>query len=146
VLDDTVQVLSSHLTDTEVIVVEAAAQALRQLYLRGAIDSKVLDNTAFETASQLKSQDWLHRWAACVCLGALGPTALPYMQDLQARASDEDENAFVHDAAKQSLNRLAILQRSEHFQDRSLDRMHAAQSLVGYSFSPPEPPHGSVRA
>jgi len=26
-------------------------------------------------------------------------------QDLQARASDEDENAFVHDAAKQSLNR-----------------------------------------
>lgn len=33
------------------------------------------------------------------------PMLAALSQDLQARVADEDENAFVHDAAKQSLNR-----------------------------------------
>eukprot|EP00913_Durusdinium_trenchii_P014110 g13244.t1 len=87
-IEETVQVLSKHLTDTEVIVVEAAAEALRRLRDSGAIAGKVLEDEAKEGASRLLSSEWLSRWAACVCLGALGSAALPYIQDRLSGAPD----------------------------------------------------------
>ncbi|CAJ1359750.1 unnamed protein product, partial [Effrenium voratum] len=103
--EDTVAVLSSQFTDSEGIVVEAAAEAMCSLHLWGAIETKVLDEEARKTAQRLGDENWLTRWASCVCLGALGVAALPYIQDLQDRFEDEDENGFVHDAARMSLNR-----------------------------------------
>lgn len=131
-IEETVQVLSKHLTDTEVIVVEAAAEALRRLRDSGAIAGKVLEDEAKEGASRLLSSEWLSRWAACVCLGALGSAALPYIQDLQARMQDEDENRIVHDAAKVSLNRLQVVQRHENIFDRSLERLQTHVPSIAY--------------
>lgn len=124
---DTISVLSSHLTDTEVIVVEAAAEALCNLQMMNAIDLKVVEDQARETSKRLYHADWLTRWAACICLGALGAAAHPYLQELKERVNDEDENRVVHDAAKMSLARLQALQRSE----RSLDRVQLALSGDG---------------
>mmetsp|Transcript_20980 Transcript_20980/g.49154 ORF Transcript_20980/g.49154 Transcript_20980/m.49154 type:complete len:1470 (-) Transcript_20980:325-4734(-) len=125
--DDTISVLSAHLTDTEVIVVEAAAEALCNLQMMNAIDLKVVEDQARETSKRLHHSDWLTRWAACICLGALGAAAQPYLQELKERVTDEDENRVVHDAAKMSLARLHALQRSE----RSLDRVQLALSGDG---------------
>lgn len=138
VLEDTVQVLSSQFsTDFDVKVVEAAAKALTKLHENGAIDSKVLDAEAMECAKlRLKSPNFLDRWAACVCLGSLGVAALPHLQDLEARIADEDENTNVHEAAKQSHNRLIALQQTLQ---QSLDRVHPAPSLAPFPF--PSDPH-----
>ncbi|CAE7487127.1 unnamed protein product [Symbiodinium pilosum] len=135
--DDTITVLSSHLTDTEVIVVEAAAEALCNLQMMNAIPLKVLEDQARETSLRLQHSDWLTRWAACICLGSLGTAAHPYLQELQERVADEDENRVVHDAAKMSLARLTAIQRSE----RSLDKIQTIFSGVDDRSAK----HGQVR-
>eukprot|EP00439_Symbiodinium_sp_Y106_P019425 s3180_g2.t1 len=83
--DDTISVLSAHLTDTEVIVVEAAAEALCNLQMMNAIDLKVVEDQARETSKRLHHSDWLTRWAACICLGALGAAAQPYLQERRVK-------------------------------------------------------------
>ena len=63
--------------------------------------------------------------------------------------SPKSQKVMVKLPAIISSPRLAVLQRNERFQDRSLDRHMAVQlaqaSLAGYSLSPLDPPPASIR-